>query len=147
MTEAMQSAAAISQSQVIVGLEIAAQVLEMRLQTIKDAPLPVPASTTSEICKRRAINEMAQAIEHVRNFIVMPELLADGIKIAVENGNASAISDEQNPKSDLETTQRALLWFVDGAPGLNTMSTREYEALMSENEAAIAKARAAAKST
>lgn len=45
-------------------------------------------------------------------------------------------------KSDLAEAQRALLWFVDGAPGLHTLSTQAYEQCMAANEAAIAKARA-----
>lgn len=59
------------------GLEIAARVLEMRLKTIHDTP--ASGTRMSEMCKKRAINEMAQAIEHVRNFIAQDALRLDGI--------------------------------------------------------------------
>ena len=69
---------------VILGLEIAAQILEMRLGAIKAAP-PVNWSWAAKMCKSRAINEMEASIAHVRNFINSQALIDDAL-IKVEAG-------------------------------------------------------------
>jgi hypothetical protein len=53
------------------------------------------------------------------------------------------IAENDRLKSDLAATQRALLWFVDKAPGMQKMPTSEYEQRMAENEKMIAMAREA----
>ena len=79
----------INDENVKLGLEIAVRILEMRLQNIQDTPLPsglfVRHNRAHEMCKNRAVNEMTQAVEHVRNFITMDDLRHDAIAHTTSN--------------------------------------------------------------
>jgi hypothetical protein len=63
-----------------IGLEIAARVLEMRLENIKSTNINI-LNRRSVACKRRAINEMQESIEHVRNFKNVEDMLSHALTL------------------------------------------------------------------